>query len=380
MLVSVRRSALALIVSAAAWASGCATTGPRPMVDTALASGGYTPTRIALLPPDVFVVVDQAGDNDQARSAALGQAVSQQTVQALWQGLRSRGYDVDLSARWDGVMGADGQPLVTGQELGWMANGILQFANSPAGGATGPAPVSRFVAPELAARIGSATESDAILYVNVKGVAPTAGKRTLSVMAGVFIVVIVAAIIVIAVASAKGGGGGGHVGVPGGNAMHAVPRAAPSAWHGTPVGAASGSAFRGVPPGTAAPVSAFRGAPPPVTPVGGWRGGAIPPGAVVYHGGPAVNVGVDVIVPLDEPVYTHDGTVAYDDPLFAGDNLYASMTLVSAWDGRILWHQRAHLDLAPDEPGDVDQMVQAFLGGLPPRAGFGPAPAPTAAR
>ena len=55
-------------------------------------------------------------------------------------------------------------------------------------------------------------------------------------------------------------------------------------------------------------------------PVGGWRGGAgrsgTPRGGPVFVGG---GVDVGVVVPIDEPVYTHDGSVAYEDPVFAGD-------------------------------------------------------------
>ena len=108
------------------------------MIEPAFAARAYTPLRIALLQPDVFVVLDQFGENDPAASAALGQAVTAQTAQAINQGLRSRGYDVDLSARWDGIVGPDGSLLVNRDELGWLANGILQFANSPEGGGAGP--------------------------------------------------------------------------------------------------------------------------------------------------------------------------------------------------------------------------------------------------
>ena len=202
-LASARRSALAVVVATAAWAMGCAT--QKPMIDPAYASGQYAPARIALMPPDVFVVIDQVGDNDPVKSAALGQAVSAETVRAVAGVLHARGYDVDLSARWDGIFAPNGQMLMSRDELGWLANGVLQFANSPAAAAEGPMSVPRFVAPELAARVGQATQSDALLYVNVKGVTTTAGKRAASVLAAVFIVVIVAAIIVALAASSKGG-------------------------------------------------------------------------------------------------------------------------------------------------------------------------------
>jgi hypothetical protein len=379
-LASLRGSALAFVAAVVAWSAGCAT-APPPLVDAAFASGAYTPARITVLPPDVFVVLDQAGENDPVQSAALGQAVSVETVRMVEQALRARGYDVDLSARWDGIVGGDGSVLVSRDELGWLANGVLQFGNARAGDqAPQGAP---YVAPELAAKIGWATQSDAILYTNVKGVSTTSGKRAASVLAAVFIVFVIAAIIVLVAASSKGGGNssGPHLG--GTSPSHSVARATPvsprlggaaasmpagSAFHGAPVG---GGAAAAMPSGSAmarGPISA---------PSGGWRGGTPPPrpsGAYVYDGGPHVGIGVGVIVPLDGPVYTHDGDVQHEDEVFAGDELYVSMTLVSSADGRVLWHARQELDLDAQDPRDVDRMAQELLATLPPRGGFPAAP------
>jgi hypothetical protein len=379
-LTSLRGSTLAMFVAVAAWGVGCAT-APGPLVDPYFASGQYTPNRITVLPPDVFVVLDQVGDNDPAQSAALGQAVSAETVRAVEQTLRARGYDVDLSARWDGIVGRDGSVLVGRDELGWLANGVLQFGNSPAahGAMTGP----MYVAPELAAKVGWATQSDALLYVNVKGVTTTSGKRAASILAGVFIVVIVVAIVLLLVASSKGGGSG--PGWNGGGHGQPVARAPAGGWRGAPVGGhapVTGGGWRGAPAAGAPVAGGWRGAAPAggVAPGGGgWRGGGAPGrpiGAPVYGGGP--NVGVAVVVPLDGPVYTHDGNVEHEDETFAGDELYVSMTLVSTYDGRVLWHARQSLDLDAEDNRDVDQMVQSFIGELPPRGGFPSAPpAPT---
>ena len=46
-----------------------------------------------------------------------------------------------------------------------------------------------------------------------------------------------------------------------------------------------------------------------------------------HHGG---GVNLNPIVPIDEPIYTHDGSVAYDDPIFAGDPTTAVDRLRSA--------------------------------------------------
>jgi hypothetical protein len=407
-LKTLRGSALGLLLASLAWSAGCAT-APRPMVDPVFAAGTYSPSRIALLPPDVFVVLDQVGDNDPVQSAALGQAVSTETVRLVEQTLRSRGYDVDLSARWDGIVAQDGSVLVSRDELGWLANGVLQFANGPDGGGHGPMTGPRFVAPELAAKVGWATRSDALLYVNVKGVTTTNGKRTASVLAGVFIIVIVAALVLLIVAGSKGGNGSSsHPSSAGGGGFHGQPVSrAPSGggggWHGSPPGAgAGGGSWRGggaggggalATPGgggwrgggasgggaVAAPSagSGWRGggggagASPGG---GGWRGGAPvarPYGAPVYGGrGPNLTFGVGIWVPLDGPVYTHDGNVEHDDEIFAGDELYVSMTLVSTYDGRIIWHARDHLDLDAEDNRDVDRMVRSFLDTVPPRAGF----------
>jgi hypothetical protein len=175
----------------------------------------------------------------------------------------------------------------------------------------------------------------------------------------VFIVVIVAAIILAIAASSKGGGSSSSPGVGGGGSgLRATPRATPS----------TGGALRATPPG-APPVSGggWRGAPAG----GGWSGGSAPvraAGAPVYYGGgPRVGLGVGVYVPLSGPVYTHDGNVGHDDEWFAGDELYVSMTLVSTYDGRVLWHAREHLDVDAEDNVDVDGMVQAFLSTLPAR-------------
>jgi hypothetical protein len=378
---TLRGSALALVAACAAWAGGCAT--QKPLVDPVFASGAYAPARIAIMPPDVFVVVDQAGDNDDAQSAALGAAVSSQTVVAVERALRARGYDVDLSSRWDGIVAQDGSVLVSRDELGWLANGVLQFANeedTPDKKPAAPGAPSRFVAPEVAAKVGWATQSDAVLYVNVKGVETTNGKRAASIVAGVFIVVIVAAIVLAIVASSKSGGRsspGTGSGVGG-----TKPSTGAAAWRGTPSGGASApatSTWRGTPPAGGSNLSSGGSA---------WRGGNTvgrPAGAPVYGGGygggPNVGVGIFIPigpvggpVPLDGPVATHDGQVTHDDELFAGDELYVSMTLVATYDGRVLWHARQDLDLDADDPRDVDRMVQSFLGQLPARG----APAPAA--
>ncbi|HVZ71233.1 MAG TPA: hypothetical protein VHJ20_02565 [Polyangia bacterium] len=373
---SLRGSALALVAACAAWA-GCATT-QAPLVDPAFASGQYTPARIAVLPPDVFVVLDEAGDNDDAASAALGQAVSNETVAAVERGLRARGYDVDLSSRWDGIVAQDGTMLVSRDELGYLANGVLQFSNARDGAQRGAPPPPAgpvYVSPEMASKIGWATQSDAALYINVKGVSTTSGKRAESIVAAVFIVVVIAAIILLIVASSKGGhGGGGPGNVSGlGGGGGGVPHPGTGAWRGTP----ATSGWRGTPvaPSRLASGGGWHGAPAGGGVAGGgggWRGGnavARPAGAPVYGGGygggPHVGIGVGVVIPLDGPTYTHDGNVSHEDDLFAGDDLSVSMTLVSTYDGRVLWHDRQELDLDAQKPVDVDHMVDSFLAGVP---------------
>jgi len=383
-----RTSIPALALALCGWA-GCAS-APRPMVDAAYASRAYSPVRVAVLPPDVFVVVDQVGDNDPGQSAALGQQVGAQVVHGAEQVLRARGYDIDLSARWDGIAGADGTVLVGRDELGALANGIVSFANSAQGGAQGTMPQPLLVAPDLAARVGWATQSDALLYINVKGAVTTPGKRAASIVAGVLIVFVVVAV-VLAVASQRGGGGG-HAPAVGTGPSQSVTRAAPAGggWRGSPAptGGGAAGAWRGtpMPAGGGVTSSSWRGTPPAATavrplsgppPSGGWRGGApssVPRGAPVYRGGGGgIGIGVGVVVPLDQPVYTHDGSVGYDDPMFAGDEVYVSMTLISTYDGRVLWHARDNLDLDADQPQDVDRMVHAFLDTLPPAVSL-PAP------
>lgn len=354
-LAHLRTSVGALLLAVCAWASGCAT-APNPMVEPFFASRTYTPARIAVLPPDVFVIYDQVGDNDPVRSAALGQAVAAQSVQVVADALRRRGYDVDLSARWDGIVAGNGALLVSREDLGWLANSFVQFANGPAGGGQGPVKAPSFVAPQLASRVGWATQSDAILYVNMKGVAVSPGKRTAQVIGTVFIVVIVAAIIALMLADGKSSGGGRAPGAGGGGSGRGVGRASGAApGQGVASGAGSATGATLIPPG--------HGSRP-----GGGGGGR------VYGGGPSVGFGVGVMVPLNEPVYTHDGTVAEDDENYAGDNLHVSLTLISAHDGRVLWHIRDEVDVDADKPGEIDTFVRRYLDTIPPSLAFKPAP------
>jgi hypothetical protein len=346
-----RSWAPALGLAVLAWSAGCATT-LKPAIEPAFAARTYTPIRIALLPPDVFVVLDQVGDNDAAKSEALRQSVISQLVKLSSAAFRQRGYDLDLSARWDGVVGQDGQLLVSRDELAWMANGVLQFANGPSGGMHGPITTPQIIAPELAAKIGWATQSDALLYVNLKGVSVTDGKRTAQVLGVVFIVVVIALIVLAILADSKGGGnGGGANGLRGGGrSVAAAPiRGAPAQGaRMPPVGAVGGA--RG-------PVPVGRGFSP-------GRGGG---GRVYGGGGPNIGIGVGVIVPLDGPVYTHDGQVTHDDEWFAGDQTYVSMTLVNASDGRVLWHLRDDLDLDAGNPKDIQALVNRVVGSIPLR-------------
>jgi hypothetical protein len=74
-----RRSGFALVLGVVAWTTGCAS-GPRPAIEPSFAARTYTPIRIALLPPDVFMVLDQMGDNDPVKSEALRQQVIGEVV------------------------------------------------------------------------------------------------------------------------------------------------------------------------------------------------------------------------------------------------------------------------------------------------------------
>jgi hypothetical protein len=163
---------------------------------------------------------------------------------------------------------------------------------------------------------------------------------------------------------------GGFHGTPAGGAAAAMPSGSAMARSAPAVGGApaSGGAWHATSPG------AWSG------PSGAWHHtpSGRPPGSYVYTGRPrpGVSVGIGVVVPLDGPDYTHDGEVQHDDDLFAGDDLYVSMTLVSTYDGRVLWHTRQQLDLDAQDPHDVDRMVESFVATLPPRGGFPPAAAP----
>jgi len=377
-----RQSGLALTLAVWAWAAGfgCAT-APRPAIEPTFAARTYTPIRIALLPPDMFMVLDQVGANDPAQGEALRQVVFREWLDSAVQAFRQRGYDLDLSARWDGVRDPQGQLLVTPDELSGLANAMLQFANGPAGGTSGPLLVPQFVAPDLAAKIGWATHSDSVLYVNLKGITTSAGKRTAQVVGVVFFVVLIALIVLALVAEGKGGEHGGSSGqggkvLPGGGGRSVV--SAP------PVrGFATSPGPRAVAPpgGGAALVGGNAGR--AMVPTG--RGPGLPPAVGprrVYYGGGrpdvGVGIGVGVVVPLDGPVYTHEGSVEHDDEWFGGDQAYMTMTLVNAADGRVLWHLRESLDVDVGNPKDVQALVNRAVHSIPLRGDLVDAAAPAA--
>jgi len=348
-----RRSGLAVGLACLAWAAGCAS-APRPAIEPAFAARTYTPVRIALLPPDVFMVVDEVGDNDPVKSEALRQQVIAEVVKFSGEAFRRRGYALDLSARWDGIFASDGQVLVGGDELAGMAQAILQFANSPEGGREGPLTTPQIIAPELAAKLGWATQSDSLLYVNLKGVTTSQGKRAAAIASVVLIVVILALIVL---SQSKGRGGpsrGGTAGAPGRPVAGPTMRGAPTT-RGTPMAAAPSPMAS--PTARAAPVGRGPSA---------WRPGPQPR---YYGGGPRVGVGVGVFVPipLQGPVYTHEGQVAHEDGWFGDDQVYLSMTLVNAADGRVLWHLRQDFDVESENPQDIEELVNRVVGSIPMR-------------
>jgi len=365
-LARLRVSAVALAFAALGWASGCA--GPRPLIEPVFEKRTYTPAKVALLPPAVFMVYDEYGDNDPRKSWELGQAASKQTVDLIAQELGKRGYAVDLSARPDGIYDGNGQLLVSGHDMAWLSSSIVQFANSEAGGEQGPMAAPAFVAPELARRVGWATQSDALLYVNMKGVAVSPGKRTAQVLGVVFFVVIVAAIIAMLVTQQKSGGkGSGLPGRSSGAGGTAVPGS--GAGSGAAVG---GQAMSG---GPGAPTQAV------VAPVGRGRYSGGRGGGRVYHGGPRVSTGVHVgigyMVPIDSGEHVHPGPgqgpvqVQHEDEVFAGDQIWVSMTLVAAHDGRVLWHIRDSVDVEPDQPHELEAFVRRYMDLIPPALGPG---------
>lgn len=333
----------ALALAAAAW-GGCA--AHKPLVDPSFADRSYTPIRIAVLPPDVFMIYDQIGDDDPVRSAALGQTVSRQFTDAVAAALASRGYATDLRARWDGIGDGAGNLLVGRDELGALANSILAFANSGQGGGQGRMRQPAWVAPDLTAHVGWATQSDALLYVNMKGVVTSDGKRAAQVAGTVLFILLIVLIIVLATQSRDGGGG--HAGsAKAGGASHAIASAT------KPRGAA------GAMPAPHAPGQA-RWVPP-----SGY--GHAPRGGGGHYGGSNFGLGVGVIVPLDDQHYTHEGQVEPNDEYYNGDEVYISMTLVSAQDGRVLWHTREEVDIDADEPRDLEQLARRLIGSMPLR-------------
>jgi hypothetical protein len=107
-----------------------------------------------------------------------------------------------------------------------------------------------------------------------------------------------------------------------------------------------------------------------VAPVGRGSYAGARGGGRVYRSAPRVHTGLhlgaSMMIPLDSPEHTHDGAVTDDDDMFAGDEIRVSMTLVSAHDGRVLWHIRDSVDVEPDQPHEVEAFVRRYMNLIPP--------------
>lgn len=349
-----RSRAAAWLLTSLAWASGCAVT--QPQVEPFFQSRTYTPGRIAVLPPTVHMMFDEIGDNDPRKGEALKRQVIDESMRLISLELRRRGYEVNQSARWDGVPGPDGSWLVTGAELARLANSTLMFANGEQGGLEGPVQQPAFIAPDMARKVGWATQSDAILYINLKGVVVSPGKITAQVLGAAAIVAVVVLTIILLSQSKGGGSSPSRARAPSGGA---APVASAPSGGGSPLPPAAGA------PTTAAVVPRGRGS----------YGG----GGTRYRHPPrtysSVHVGVGVMVPLDGPTHTHEGRVAEDedeDEVFAGDDLYVSMTLLSAHDGRVLWHVRENVDVEADQPAEMQALFRKYGEMIPPALGSSP--------
>lgn len=346
-----RVSVAALLLAGIAWASGCTVT--QPQVEPFFQSRSYTPGRIAVLPPTVHMVFDEVGDNDRAKNEALKRQVINESMRLIAEELRRRGYEVNQSARWDGVPGPDGSWLVTGPELARLANSTLMFANSQQGGLQGPVQQPAFIAPDMAQKVGWATQSDAILYINLKGVVVSPGKITAQVIGAAAIIAVVVLTILL-LSQSKGGS--------------SPSRARAGSAGAAPVASAPSRGGSSLPPAAGAPTTAA------VVPRGrgsyGGGGGGYRHPPRTYS---SVHVGVGVMVPLDGPTHTHDAPVdENDDSIFAGDDLYVSMTLMSAHDGRVLWHVRENVDVEADQPAELQELFHKYGEMIPAALGVGP--------
>jgi hypothetical protein len=192
----------------------------------------------------------------------------------------------------------------------------------------------------------------------MKGVAVSEGKRAAQVVGVVLFVVVIAALIAILIAQSKGGG---KAEVPGAGAAGGGGRAVGRAAGG---GGTAGATAPRVSPATGGATTAV------VVPRGHGRYGGGGGRGRVYRSPPRVHTGVHLglhmMVPMGSHEHTHDGQVADDDSAFAGDELRVSMTLVSAHDGRVLWHIRDSVDVEADKPQDLERFVRKYMGLIPP--------------
>ena len=197
----------------------------------------------------------------------------------------------------------------------------------------------------------------------------TPGKQAASVIAALLIVFIIVAVVLIATSN-KGGSGNNSPGF-GGRPQPIARAPGGGGWGGSPTSLPR--------PVTAAPLPR----PLPAAGAGGWRGRSSGAGAVrcagLRWGRPPGGLG-----------YRRDRAAQRADlhprgerrvrgsAVRAATRSTSPMTMVSTYDGRVLWHVRDHIDLEADRPQDVERLVHTFLDTLPPAlpaATAAPAPA-----
>lgn len=327
---------------------GCASSWPsaKGVSDASFASGSRRVRTVDVLPMDLQVWTYPGARHDPQAVAAGLESMASTMVGAE---LAEHGYEVVATMNWDGSYDSGAGQL---QAMAPYAVAATTLSLSTFGTAQSRSR-SRMLTPHLPTRLGTATGSDATLYVGgwaYSGHDP--GSSTgVKVAKGVLIGVLIVAVVAVVIAGAKSGGGSGGSGL--GRAAGAVAKGVGRAAHGA-IRATGGF---GRVAGRLVTTTAR---------------GVMRAGITIGRHGPRIAVdtldawgraGFDTHIHI-QPTRI-DYLAARSTPRRGRSAMLLEMTLIDNHSGQVLWHARKRYPASPRKAKHVHKAIRRLMGSLP---------------
>ena len=328
---------------------GCSTSWPkaRSVSDPRFATGARAVRTVDILPMDLQVWTYRGARHDPQAVAAGLDSIATAMVRTE---LAQRGYDIRATMDWDGLY-RDGSTTRLAMEPDALAATTLSL--STFGAAQAKSPRGQVLVPHLPVPLGTATRSDATLYVGgwaYSGKDKSSTNKGAKVAVGVLVGVLVVGVIILAIAGGKGGGGGlKGVGKAAGGAAKGVAKAASGAIRAT--GGFGRVAGRLVSTGAR---------------------GIMRAGVTIGRHGP--RIAVDTLDAFgrsgfDTHLHYERQRVDYaqqpSSPRKGRSAMLVEMTLIDNRTGRALWHARKRFPASPRKAKQVHKAVRRLMATFP---------------